>query len=426
VRSRSEIAAAVDAVFGALPELRTLGGPVVVAVSGGADSLALLAASVAAGLDPIAVYVDHGLRDGSERDGATVATIAASMGAESRIERVHLETGGNLEARARAARYECLERVCRETGADSVLVGHTADDQAETVLLALLRGSGSPGLGAMAPRRGAIVRPLLERRRAQTIALCARLGLVPVVDPMNFDAAFRRVWIRREVLPALERAAERDLVPVLVRQAAVLREESALLDELAVQAWPDPADRDSAGRDRPMAKTLNDLPRALARRAVRLWLGAPPRSLAEIDAVLGVAANRARAVQLAGGRRVRRREGRLIVERVMGDADPPDSVVDVNLPGSVAGLGFRIESWVERDAPVHWPDGCSTCVVDADVVGGAARLRRRPSNGRVVLTAPTGEPIWTVGYRIDGRVRVGERTRRYLWISALPERTVPK
>jgi tRNA(Ile)-lysidine synthase len=275
--------------------------PVVVACSGGADSLALLALAVDAALAPIAVHVDHGLRPGSDREADVVAAAAARLGASFDARRVHLEPGANLEARARTARYDALEAARVEYGATAVLLAHTADDQAETVLLNLLRGSGSTGLAGMPARRGRLVRPLLAARRADVRAECARRELVPVEDPSNDDLAHRRNWIRHEVLPLLERGAGRDLTPVLTRQADVLRAESDFLDALARTAWP--------GEAGARALDLARLPEPLARRAVRCWLGPPPPALDEVDAVLAVARGERRAVDLAGGRRVQRRDG---------------------------------------------------------------------------------------------------------------------
>lgn len=275
--------------------------PVVVGCSGGADSLALLALAVEAGLAPVAVHVDHGLRPGSEREADVVAGAAARLGARFDPRRVNVDAGANLEARARAARYDALEAARVQHGATAVLVAHTADDQAETVLLNLMRGSGSAGLAGMPARRGRVVRPLLGARRAEVRAECARRRLVPVADPSNDDLAHRRNWVRHEVLPLLERGAGRDLTPVLVRQAAVLRAESDFLDALARAAWP--------GEGGARARDLTALPDPLARRAVRGWLGPPPPALDEVDAVLAVAHGVRRAVDLAGGRRVERRDG---------------------------------------------------------------------------------------------------------------------
>jgi tRNA(Ile)-lysidine synthase len=391
-----------------LDELHALDPPVLVACSGGPDSLALLALAVDAALLPVAVHVDHGLRPESRHEAALVASLAERVGAPFRSAMVTVGPGPNLEARAREARYAALEEVRAELGAGAVLLGHTADDQAETVLLNLLRGGATAGLGGMPPRRGRIVRPLLALRRADTAEICARLGLVPLRDPMNDDPAFRRVWLRREVIPALERAGGRDLTPVLARQAGVLRAESNLLDELAGDAWP------LGGRAR--ARELAALDPALARRAVRRWLGPPPPSLDEVDAVLAVARHERAAVDLAGGRRVARRAGEL---RVEASARSPRHAVLVPLPGSASGAGLQLESWVEREAPVRWPDGRWACVVDADVAGRQGILLRSPRTRRCVLRSlATGEPIWDVGYRVAGGARVAPRTRRFLWISA--------
>ncbi len=286
--------------------------PVVVGCSGGADSTALLALAVDRGLAPIAVHVDHGLREGSGSEHEVVAAHAAVLGAHSVAVRVEVGAGGNLEARARDARYETLEATARQHGASAVLVGHTADDQAETVLLALLRGSAAAGLAGMPVRRGVIVRPLLGVRRAETEAMCAALGLDPLHDPSNDDRSFRRAWIRHEVLPLLAEGAGRDLVPVLNRQADVLRTETEYLDALARAAWPIAA---SAIAGTTPAATLARLPLALARRAVRNWLGPPPPSFDEVERVLAVARGEARATELAGGRRLSRSRGQLFITR---------------------------------------------------------------------------------------------------------------
>jgi len=275
--------------------------PVVVGCSGGADSLALLALAVDGGLAPIAVHVDHGLRPGSDREAGNVAHAAARLGAGFDARRVTVAPGPNLEARARDVRYDALEAARAEHGATAVLVAHTADDQAETVVLNLLRGSGSAGLAGMPTRRGRVVRPLLGARRADVRAECARRQLTPWEDPSNDDLAFRRNWIRHEVLPLLERGAGRDLTPLLTRQADVLRAESDFLDALARAAWP--------GEGGARARDLAALPDPLARRAVRCWLGPPPPALDEVDAVLAVARGERRAVDLAGGRRVHRSAG---------------------------------------------------------------------------------------------------------------------
>jgi tRNA(Ile)-lysidine synthase len=385
------------------PRFAGLDPPVVVACSGGADSLALLVVASEAGLRPVAVHVDHGLRPDSAREADVVARTAARLGADFLSRSVALATGSNLEARARAMRYAALERARIEVGASAVLTGHTADDQAETVLLNLIRGAATGGLGGIPERSGPLVRPLLGVRRADTVELCRRLGLVPVADSMNLDHGYRRVFLRREVIPALERAANRDLVPVLARQAEILRTESALLDELADEAL-----RAAGGRE-PSARSFAGLAPALARRVVRRWLGSPPPSFDEVERVLRVARGEAVAAELAGGRRVARRDGllRLGTRASRGGFAVP-------LPGTAEGLGLRVESWVEREVPVRWPDGRWVCVLDAEAAGPEARMLDVHDG---VLARADGAELWRLGYGVGASGRVGPATRRFLWIT---------
>ena len=267
------------------------GTPVTCAVSGGADSLALLTLAATAGCEVVAVHVDHGLRAGSDSEAAVVADAAERFGAGFRAEQVVVEPGANLEARARAARYSVLP--------PDVLTGHTADDQAETVLLNLLRGAGLDGLTGFRPER----RPIRALRRAETRALCDELGLVPVTDPSNDDPAFRRNRVRHELLPLATAIAERDVAEVLARQADLLRADGALLDSLA--AAIDPTD----------ARALAAAPAPLARRAVRAWLRSGsechPPDAATVERVLEVARGAAVATEVGAGRSVRRSGGRL-------------------------------------------------------------------------------------------------------------------
>lgn len=265
------------------------GSAVACAVSGGADSLALLALAVAHGCDVTATHVDHGLRPGSVAEAEVVADAASRFGAAFRSCAVEVAPGPNLEARARDARYGCLPA--------DVLTGHTADDQAETVLVNLLRGAATSGLSGIRPSAR---RPLLGLRRAETSELCRALGLRPVDDPSNADARFVRNRVRHELLPLLDDISGRDLAPVLVRQADLLRDDGDLLDLLAAEL--DPTD----------AKALAAAPIALARRAVRRWLTVEhPPDAATVDRVLAVARGVAVACELGGGRRIERRAQRL-------------------------------------------------------------------------------------------------------------------
>ena len=466
---RLSLGHAVDELFAGVE------AAVVVACSGGPDSLALLALAAEAGLRPVAVHVDHGARPGSAAEAEVVAGFASRLGTGFVAETVSVPPGPNFEARAREARYAALERARQRLGATAVLVGHTRDDQAETVLLNVLRGAGLTGLAGMPARRGTVVRPLLGLPRAELAAVCAGLGLCPIDDPMNADPAHRRVWLRREVIPALEAGAGRDLRAVLARQAAVARAESDLLDELAAGLLAragGPAPAGVRGLD---VAVLAGAPEPLARRAVRLWLGAPPPSAADVEAVLAVLGRERRAAELPGGVRVSRSGGwlhrRLDVRGGQGATDV--QTIPVELPGTAAGLGVELTAWVERAAPVRWPDGRWTAVVDADLAGDRAVLRPagpaerfvplglsghklvddalaeagvpaaaraghpivarpdRRSSGTGGVTqerrnggeapgagaASLGDPLWVVGYRIDDRVRVSPRTRRFLWLT---------
>jgi len=262
------------------------------AVSGGADSLALLLLACRTEMPVTVWHVDHSLRHDSSREADFVAEIASELGAEFESRTVRVEHGANLEARARAARYSALPA--------EVLTGHTADDQAETVLINLLRGSGTAGLAGMRRER----RPLLRLRRQETEALCDELGLVPLRDPMNNDDRFQRVRVRHELIELLGDIAKRDVVEVLVRQADVMRDDDDLLEELA--AMIDVED----------AKALATAPVALARRAVRQWLANPlPPDAATVERVLAVARGDATACEIGNGREVRRSHQRLGIRK---------------------------------------------------------------------------------------------------------------
>ena len=273
--------------------------------------MGLMVLARAAGLEGTAVHVDHGLRPGSAAEATVVEEAARWMGFAFAAARVEVEDGPDLEARARRARYGVLP--------PGVLTGHTMDDQAETVLLNLLRGAALDGMCGMRQPPGgpvggcvergvsgpAVRRPLLGIRRAETVEVCRRAGIAPLQDPTNTHPRYRRNRVRAELLPLLERIAERDVVPVLARQAALVADDVELLERLASELDP----TDVAG--------LRAAPPALARRALRFWLragaGFHPPSSAELARVMEVVEGRRRACQISGGRRVTRRAGRLEV-----------------------------------------------------------------------------------------------------------------
>jgi tRNA(Ile)-lysidine synthase len=260
------------------------------ALSGGADSTALVVLALEAGCEVTAVHVNHGLRASADVDAAIARATAAQLDIAFRSVSVDLSDGPNLEARARSARRAAIGR--------DALTGHTADDQAETVLLALLRGSGAAGLGAIEPGWR---HPILALRRFETRAVCDDFGLAVAHDPTNDDGRFRRNRIRHDVLPLLDEVAERDVTVLLNRTADLLRADEHYLDELA--AGIDPTD----------AHALATAPGVLAARAVRHWteLDGYPPDVDAVQRVLAVARGAAAACELSGGRRVERHGDRL-------------------------------------------------------------------------------------------------------------------
>jgi tRNA(Ile)-lysidine synthase len=235
-----------------------------VGLSGGADSLAL--AAVAARLRPTtALIVDHGLQSDSCRVAATAREQAIAVGCvAAQVLRVEVGSAGGPEAAARVARYAALDTA--RDGAP-VLLGHTLDDQAETVLLGLGRGSGPRSIAGMRPWDPPWCRPLLGVRRALTNAACEELGVTPWQDPHNADPRFARVRLRAEVLPLLEDVLGGGVAEALARTATALREDNDALDEQAAHA--------TAGMipgDGPAVARLADLPAAVRRRVIRAWL----------------------------------------------------------------------------------------------------------------------------------------------------------
>ncbi len=271
------------------------GALVLVACSGGADSLALAAATAFVaprlGLRAGLITVDHGLQGGSAERAAAVVAWGSSAGFDP-VEAATVRVGGlpgGPEAAARTARYRALTAAAGKHGAAVVLLGHTRDDQAETVLLALARGAGPRGLAGMPRRRGVLVRPLLDVSRADTRKACAALGLATWDDPHNADPAYARSRVRHDALPALIAALGPAVVDNLARTAAQLAADNAHLDELAAAALD--AARTPAGLS---VEVLSGLPAAVRTRVLHAWareLGAPGGALSHrhveaLDALL--------------------------------------------------------------------------------------------------------------------------------------------
>jgi tRNA(Ile)-lysidine synthase len=239
-----------------------------VALSGGPDSLAL--AAVAAGLLPTtALIVDHGLQPDSATVAGTARAQATALGCVgAQVVCASVGTDGGPEAAARAARYAALDDA---RGDDPVLLGHTLDDQAETVLLGLSRGSGARSIAGMRGYDPPWCRPLLGARRAVTHAACAELGLTPWQDPHNSDRRFTRARVRNEVLPLFEDVLGGGVAEALARTATAMRENTELIDSLAQQALPGAAryNKGEAGLD---TDALAALPGPVRRAVIRSWL----------------------------------------------------------------------------------------------------------------------------------------------------------
>ncbi|MCX6550936.1 MAG: tRNA lysidine(34) synthetase TilS [Acidobacteria bacterium] len=256
------------------------GARVLVAVSGGSDSVALL--DLLVGLAPECgftvagvAHLNHGLR-GEESDGDEAFCRQRAAARGLRIEVAHRDVAAlareaqtSIEVAARRARYEFFEDVAGRLRADRIATGHTRDDQAETFLLRVLRGAGATGLAGIRPRRGPIVRPLLDLRRDELRAYLASRHQPFREDSSNRDQTIPRNWIRHRLIPLLTNHLNADIVEVLAREASVLRDETTLLDRLAHEAA---AHIETAGHDRRLSldsAALNALPAALARRVVR-------------------------------------------------------------------------------------------------------------------------------------------------------------
>ena len=301
------------------------GRTVVVACSGGPDSTALLAATVfegrTTGWHVVGATIDHGLQDGSDERAAAVVARMVEIGADETLSaRVRVEAAGlGPEAAARQARYAVLEEVGERFDAAAVLLGHTRDDQAETVLLGLARGSGGRSLAGM--RRGfdRFVRPLLDVERADTVAACLVEGLETWDDPHNHDPGYTRVRVRETVLPMLEEQLGPGVAATLARTADQLRGDMDHLDDLAATAYDDVRAADGALP----AVTLAGRPEAIRRRVLRLAAlaaGAPASELFH-EHVLAMDAlltdwHGQRWVDLPGPVRCTRADGWLRVEPV--------------------------------------------------------------------------------------------------------------
>ena len=296
------------------------GDLILVAVSGGADSLALAYAlsceAPKLALQLKAVTVDHQLQSGSSNQAMKVVEQLKSLGIETTIEKVTVEITEGVEASARKARYEALDLVGERLNAAGIFSGHTLDDQAETVLLGLARGSGTRSLSGMSEHHGKYIRPLLSITRIQTENLCNEVGLIAWNDPHNFDSHFARVRVRTEALPTLEKTIGPGIAQALARSAQLLRQDADALD-----SWAEREIRELNLSDLECAH-LAALPRAIRSRIIRSAIyaaGAPSGSIsaehvASVEALITAWSGQG-ASHLPGGVKVERFSGRLSLLR---------------------------------------------------------------------------------------------------------------
>jgi tRNA(Ile)-lysidine synthase len=299
------------------------GDRVLVWVSGGPDSLCLLETLVRLrrlfGIELAVFHLDHRIRRGSGAEAAYVRRRAAAHGLPCHVAVPSSAPapGDSVERWARAERRAAARRIVDEVGADRSALGHTMDDRAETVLLALVRGWGLDGLTGIEPVAGSLVRPLLDVRRYETVAACRALRLRPRVDPTNDDPSYLRNAIRREVMPTLTSATGRDVVPTIARTADLLRADAATLDELAA-GLGGAALEHTGGVHALRVDVLNDLAPPIAARVVRHALGEVGIEWSQpaIDGILDLATGRpGRQIELGTGWRARRERARIVLER---------------------------------------------------------------------------------------------------------------
>jgi tRNA(Ile)-lysidine synthase len=292
------------------------GDTILVAVSGGADSLALAYAlsveSEKLAIKTIGVTVDHQLQVASSAQAEKVVYQLLKFGLKCQVKKVNVDIKEGLEASARKARYEAISEVAQQENAAAVFLGHTKDDQAETVLLGLARGSGTRSLSGMAHHSGIYVRPLLEITRIQNEEFCKEVGIDYWNDPHNQDSQFARVRVRTQALPILEKTIGPGISDALARSAHLLRDDADALDHWAQQ---EEIHLDLGNLD---CAHLEALPRAIRTRIIRVAIyatGAPAGSVSA-DHVSAVEAlisawNGQGALNLPGGVKVERISGRL-------------------------------------------------------------------------------------------------------------------
>ncbi len=438
------------------------GETVLTAVSGGADSVALLDVLCSLGsewsVSLHAIHVHHGLRADADDDAEFVRTLCARMGVPLSVERVSVKSvppWEGPEAEARRARYGAFREVARRVGAQRIATAHTADDQAETVLMRLLEGAGPRGLAGIAPMRGMLIRPLLGARRADVEAHLRARGLGWVEDASNRDTRFLRNRIRLEVLPFLARAVEPSIVDRLARSAALVR---GMVDDLERAAARELQRIGRRGAEGWVLKT-SDLA-ALPPEVVVEMVRQAGRDLGHSGALRGHAQKTLRRLIAPASPRGVLRTGGVTVERSgrwlrVGPGQlPPIAPHDFPVPGDLAlpEVGMMLEArCFPRVEGYAAPREALVAAFDADLLPRRLHVRARrrgdrfvPFGGpterrlkslfidagvprwdreRVPLLEAAGDIIWVAGLRRSRAAPVGSGTTRILEVTLRPRMT---
>jgi tRNA(Ile)-lysidine synthase len=410
------------------------GETVLVAVSGGADSVALL--HVLRILAPelrltlSVVHLDHGLRPDSALDAAFVESLARGWGLPVTVEHIVVSPGGSLEARARDARYAALRRQAARVGAHRVALGHTADDQAETVLMRILQGAGPRGLAGIPPVRDGYIRPLLDTRRSDIVAELRRAGLAWREDPTNRDPRFLRNRLRHDLLPRLAAAVEPEIVPALTRLAGRARELVEALAAAAAAEVPAPSP-ESPQQIVLSRRRLAGLPPAVGVEVLRLAavrLGHPGLMRGWAHRELGrvLADPPPRSVSL-GDLRLESAADRVRVWRGVAPGPLPARLLARPGVTTIPEIGRAIEArCFDRRAGYVPPRHADRVAFDADAVPYPLAVRsRRPGDRFRPFGSPGGRRLKST--LIDARVPRWERDRlplvvagdAVLWIAGL-------
>lgn len=455
-----------------------LGEGVVVGVSGGPDSLALLHALLSLReewqLRLVAVHVHHGLR-GAEADGDADFVKGFCMSHEIPFYLFEMDipamaeaSGASFEMEGRTARYEAFERVAAEEGCSKIAVAQNMNDQCETLLMRLFRGTGLKGLGGIKPvREGRIIRPLLEVSRAEIEAYCSAQGLVPRMDPTNAQPAYARNRIRLEVLPYLEAHFNPQVIQALSRTAAVLREDEALLERVALEALETRRLKsDGNGLEEGCGMDLNrfeSLEPALQKRLVRQLAGEASGGVltnfnqVHTEAVLELVSSREGSkVIRAGALEVRRVYDALWMR--MADDSSREMKMDAGavqgLSGVEAGWLIQVEmltrdQWLAIRSQGHSGEAMDLekpgIAVDLEKIQGRLHVRQRMPGDRfrpfgmkvskklkrfmidekipealrhkIPLICDENRIIWVYGYRMSEDVRVGPESVKIGWVT---------